>query len=195
MPSTKNAHPQDSGNSIFVVHNGIIENHENLRKKLSKEGFKFKSDTDTEVISHLVNLYKTKGYDFDSAVMRTIAELKGAYALGIIDLDNPDLVIGAREHSPLVVGEGIEENFIASDVMALSQVTNKFKFLQDGQIALIGSDKIQIMSKNGTAKKIPTQEIDSNSFTNDLAGYSHFMEKEIFETTKGSSRCSSRKSC
>ena len=184
VPSTKNAHPQDSGNSIFVVHNGIIENHENLRKKLSKEGFKFKSDTDTEVISHLVNLYKTKGYDFDSAVMRTIAELKGAYALGIIDLDNPDLVIGAREHSPLVVGEGIEENFIASDVMALSQVTNKFKFLQDGQIALIGSDKIQIMSKNGTAKKIPTQEIDSNSFTNDLAGYSHFMEKEIFEQPK-----------
>ena len=181
VPSTKNAHPQDSGNSIFVVHNGIIENHENLRKKLSKEGFKFKSDTDTEVISHLVNLYKTKGYDFDSAVMRTIAELKGAYALGIIDLENPDLVIGAREHSPLVVGEGIEENFIASDVMALSQVTNKFKFLQDGQIALIGSNKIQIMSKNGTAKKIPTQEIDSNSFTNDLAGYSHFMEKEIFE--------------
>ena len=181
VPNTKNAHPHSSLNEIFVVHNGIIENHEPLRNNLIAEGYKFISDTDTEVITHLINYYKNAGHDFDSAVIRAIKDLKGAYALGIIDVNNPDFVIGAREHSPLVVGEGIDENFIASDVMALSQVTNKFKFLEDGQIAIISNDNIEILGKNGAPKNIATQEIDSTAYTNDLAGYSHFMEKEIFE--------------
>ena len=177
----KNAHPHSSLNEIFVVHNGIIENHEQLRNKLLAEGYKFISDTDTEVIVHLINLYKNAGHDFDSAVMRSIKDLKGAYALGIMDVNNPDFVIGAREHSPLVVGEGVDENFIASDVMALSQVTNKFKFLEDGQIAIISNNNIEVLGKNGVPKNIATQEIDSTAYTNDLAGYNHFMEKEIFE--------------
>ena len=181
VPSTKNAHPHSSLNEIFVVHNGIIENHEQLRNKLLAEGYKFISDTDTVVIVHLINLYKNAGHDFDSAVMRAIKDLKGAYALGIMDVNNPDYVIGAREHSPLVVGEGVDENFIASDVMALSQVTNKFKFLEDGQIAIISNETIEVLGKNGAPKNIATQEIDSTAYTNDLAGYSHFMEKEIFE--------------
>ena len=181
VPNKKNAHPQTSENQIFVVHNGIIENHENLRNRLISEGYKFKSDTDTEVIAHLVNFYKKSGHDFDSAVMRAVKDLKGAYALGVMDKNNPDYIIGARERSPLVVGEGVDENFIASDVMALSQVTNKFKFLDDGQISIISKNHIEIIGKNGAPKKIKTQEIDSSAYTNDLAGYSHFMEKEIFE--------------
>ncbi len=181
VPNKKNAHPQTSENQIFVVHNGIIENHEKLRNKLISEGFKFKSDTDTEVIAHLVNFYKNSGHDFDSAVMRAVKDLKGAYALGVMDRNNPDYIIGARERSPLVVGEGVDENFIASDIMALSQVTNKFKFLDDGQISIISKNHIEIIGKNGAPKKIKTQEIDSSAYTNDLAGYSHFMEKEIFE--------------
>ena len=181
VPNAKNAHPHSSLNEIFVVHNGIIENHEQLRNKLLAEGYKFISDTDTEVIVHLINLYKNAGHDFDSAVMRSIKDLKGAYALGIMDVNNPDFVIGAREHSPLVVGEGVDENFIASDVMALSQVTNKFKFLEDGQIAIISNNNIEVLGKNGVPKNIATQEIDSTAYTNDLAGYNHFMEKEIFE--------------
>ena len=181
VPNKKNAHPQTSENQIFVVHNGIIENHQKLRNRLISEGYKFKSDTDTEVIAHLINLYKNSGHDFDSAVMRAVKDLKGAYALGVMDKNNPDYIIGARERSPLVVGEGVDENFIASDVMALSQVTNKFKFLDDGQISIISKNHIEIIGKNGAPKKIKTQEIDSSAYTNDLAGYSHFMEKEIFE--------------
>jgi glucosamine--fructose-6-phosphate aminotransferase (isomerizing) len=181
VPSVKNAHPQSSSNEIYIVHNGIIENHDKLREKLKAEGFKFKSDTDTEVIAHLIYLYREQGHDFDSAVLRATKDLKGAFALGVLDKNEPEQIIGAREHSPLVVGEGVDENFIASDIMALSQVTNRFKFLNDGQIAIIGQNKIEIIGKNGTSKNIKTQEVDSTAYTNDLGGYNHFMEKEIFE--------------
>lgn len=181
VPSVKNAHPQSSSNEIYIVHNGIIENHDKLREKLKAEGFKFKSDTDTEVIAHLIYLYRQQGHDFDSAVLRATKDLKGAFALGVLDKNEPEQIIGAREHSPLVVGEGVDENFIASDIMALSQVTNRFKFLKDGQIAIIGQNKIEIIGKNGTSKNIKTQEVDSTAYTNDLGGYNHFMEKEIFE--------------
>ena len=114
VPSEKNAHPQISENKIFVVHNGIIENHLNLREKLQSEGVKFRSDTDTEVVAHLINLHMQKGMDFDSATLKAISQLKGAYALAVIDKDNPDLIIGARNQSPLVIGEGYDENFVAS---------------------------------------------------------------------------------
>ena len=181
VPSEKNAHPQISENKIFVVHNGIIENHLNLREKLQSEGVKFRSDTDTEVVAHLINLHMQKGMDFDSATLKAISQLKGAYALAVIDKDNPDLIIGARNQSPLVIGEGYDENFVASDIMALAPVTNKFKFMEDGQVAFITKEKNHVITSNGNAAKLKTQEIDSNSYTNDLGGYNHFMEKEIFE--------------
>ena len=181
VPSEKNAHPQISENKIFVVHNGIIENHLNLKEKLQSEGVKFRSDTDTEVVAHLINLHMQKGMDFDSATLKAISQLKGAYALAIIDKDNPDLIIGARNQSPLVIGEGYDENFVASDIMALAPVTNKFKFMEDGQVAFITKEKNHVITSNGNAAKLKTQEIDSNSYTNDLSGYNHFMEKEIFE--------------
>ena len=181
VPSEKNAHPHNSKNNIYVVHNGIIENHLTLKDMLLKEGFKFSSQTDTEVIAHLIQLYMEKGKDLDSAVISTIAKLKGAYALGILDKNNPETLIGVRQQSPLVIGEGFEEQFIASDIMALSNITNKFKFMDDGQIAVLDKDKIAVTSSSGVAAKLKTQEVDSNAYTNDLKGYSHFMEKEIFE--------------
>ena len=181
VPSEKNAHPHNSKNNIYVVHNGIIENHLTLKDMLLKEGFKFSSQTDTEVIAHLIQLYMEKGKDLDSAVISTIAKLKGAYALGILDKNNPENLIGVRQQSPLVIGEGFEEQFIASDIMALSNITNKFKFMDDGQIAILDKDKIAVTTSSGVAAKLKTQEVDSNAYTNDLKGYSHFMEKEIFE--------------
>ena len=181
VPSEKNAHPHNSKNNIYIVHNGIIENHLTLKGTLLKEGFKFSSQTDTEVIAHLIQFYMEKGKDLDSAVISTIAKLKGAYALGILDKNNPDTLIGVRQQSPLVIGEGFEEQFIASDIMALSNITNKFKFMDDGQIAILDKDKIAVTSSSGVAVKLKTQEVDSNAYTNDLKGYSHFMEKEIFE--------------
>ena len=181
VPSEKNAHPHNSKNNIYVVHNGIIENHSALKEMLKKEGFKFSSQTDTEVIAHLVQYYMEKGKDLDSAVISTIAKLKGAYALGILDKNNPDTLIGVRQQSPLVIGEGFEEKFIASDIMALSNITNKFKFMDDGQIAILDKDQITVTSSSGVAAKLKTQEVDSSAYTNDLKGHSHFMEKEIFE--------------
>ena len=181
VPSEKNAHPHSSKNNIYVVHNGIIENHIALKETLKKEGFKFSSQTDTEVIAHLIQFYMDKGKDLDSAVISTIAKLKGAYALGILDKNNPDTLIGVRQQSPLVIGEGFDEQFIASDIMALSNITNKFKFMDDGQIAILDKDHITVTSSSGVAAKLKTQEVDSNAYTNDLKGYNHFMEKEIFE--------------
>ena len=181
IPSEKNAHPHVSNKNIYVVHNGIIENHEDLKSELKSEGFKLYSQTDSEVIGHLIEFYKQRGMDFDSSVMKAISRLKGAYALAVMDKNEPETLIGVRQSSPLVVGEGFDENFLASDIMALSPVTNKFKFLDDGQVAFVTKNKISISSKDGRAAKVPTKEVDSTAYTNDLNGYSHFMEKEIFE--------------
>ena len=113
LPNDINAHPHQSGNKkISLVHNGIIENHLALKEMLKKDGFKFSSQTDTEVIAHLIQLYIEKGKDFDSAVISTIAKLKGAYALGVLDKNNPDTLIGVRQQSPLVIGEGFDKNLL-----------------------------------------------------------------------------------
>ena len=181
IPSEKNAHPHVSNKNIYVVHNGIIENHEDLKSELKSEGFKLYSQTDSEVIGHLIEFYKQRGMDFDSSVMKAISRLKGAYALAVMDKNEPETLIGVRQSSPLVAGEGFDENFLASDIMALSPVTNKFKFLDDGQVAFVTKNKISISTKDGRAAKVPTKEVDSTAYTNDLNGYSHFMEKEIFE--------------
>lgn len=180
IPSEKNAHPHASKN-IFVVHNGIIENHNELKAQLKAEGVRFSTQTDTEVIAHLIKTYTEKGQSFEKAVFNTVKRLKGAYALGIIDKNNPEQVIGVRNQSPLVLGKGFQENFIASDVMALAPVTNKFVYLDDGQIALL--DQYKAVVKNVSRKTIRTKthEVDSNAYTTDMAGHNHFMEKEIFE--------------
>ncbi len=180
IPSEKNAHPHASKN-IFVVHNGIIENHNELKAQLKAEGIRFSTQTDTEVIAHLIKTYAEKGQSFEKAVFNTIKRLKGAYALGIIDRNNPEQVIGVRNQSPLVLGKGFQENFIASDVMALSPVTNKFVYLDDGQVALLNQQKTVVKNAFNQTVRVKTHEVDSNAYTTDLKGHNHFMEKEIFE--------------
>tara|TARA_B100000989_G_scaffold295126_1_gene275497 strand:+ start:561 stop:2384 length:1824 start_codon:yes stop_codon:yes gene_type:complete len=179
-PSQKNAHPHQSKN-IFVVHNGIIENHSDLKAHLKSEGIRFSTQTDTEVIAHLIRTFTEKGQSFEKAVFNTIKKLKGAYALGIIDKSDPEQIIGVRNQSPLVLGKGFQENFIASDVMALAPVTNKFVYLDDGQVALITNHKAVVKNTSNKTVRTKTHEVDSNAYTSDMAGYSHFMEKEIFE--------------
>ena len=180
VPSEKNAHPHNS-KDIYVVHNGIIENHQDLRVKLEAKGIKFHSQTDTEVIAHLIQNYLEKGKSFEQAVIEASKELKGAYALGIINKKDPEQLIGVRSQSPLVVGRGFQENFIASDVMALAPVTNQFIYLEDGQLAFLSKEKVMVKNPKNKIVRTKTHEVDSNSYTTDLAGYNHFMEKEIFE--------------
>ena len=180
IPSEKNAHPHASKN-IFVVHNGIIENHNELKAQLKAEGVRFSTQTDSEVIAHLIKTYTEKGQSFEKAVFSTIKKLKGAYALGILDKNNPEQVIGVRNQSPLVLGKGFQENFIASDVMALAPVTNKFVYLDDGQIALLDQHKAVVKNVSKKIIRVKTHEVDSNAYTTDMAGHNHFMEKEIFE--------------
>ena len=180
VPSEKNAHPHAS-KDIFVAHNGIIENHEELKKNLRSEGVRFSSQTDSEVIAHLVQYYLEKGQSFEKAVFNAVKKLKGAYALGILNKNEPEQLIGVRNQSPLVLGKGFQENFIASDVMALAPVTNKFVYLEDGQAAIMSKSKVDVRSETNKKVRIKTHEVDSNAYTTDLEGHNHFMEKEIFE--------------
>jgi glucosamine--fructose-6-phosphate aminotransferase (isomerizing) len=180
VPSEKNAHPHASKN-IFIVHNGIIENHLDLKTELRAEGMRFSSDTDSEVVAHLVQYFTEKGQSFEKAVFNAIKKLKGAYALGVINKAEPEQLIAVRNQSPLVIGKGFQENFIASDVMALSPVTNKFVYLEDGQVAILNKTETDIRTGKNQKAKVKTHEVDSNAYTTDLAGYNHFMEKEIFE--------------
>jgi len=180
IPSEKNAHPHHSKN-IFVVHNGIIENHNDLKAQLKAEGMRFSTQTDTEVIAHLIRMFTEKGQSFEKAVFNTIKKLKGAYALGIIDKNEPEQMIGVRNQSPLVLGKGFQENFIASDVMALAPVTNKFVYLDDGQVALLNHQKVVVKNTSNKIVRTKIHEVDSNAYTSDMGGYNHFMEKEIFE--------------
>jgi glucosamine--fructose-6-phosphate aminotransferase (isomerizing) len=180
VPSEKNAHPHASKN-IFIVHNGIIENHLDLKTELRAEGMRFSSDTDSEVVAHLVQYFAEKGQSFEKAVFNAIKKLKGAYALGVINKAEPEQLIAVRNQSPLVIGKGFQENFIASDVMALSPVTNKFIYLEDGQVAILNKSETDIRTGKNQKAKVKIHEVDSNAYTTDLAGYNHFMEKEIFE--------------
>ena len=180
VPSEKNAHPHSS-KDIFVVHNGIVENHEELKASLRSEGIRFSSQTDSEVIAHLVQYHIEKGQSFEKAVFNTVKKLKGAYALGILNKKEPEQLIGVRNQSPLVLGKGFQENFIGSDVMALAPVTNKFVYLEDGQVAILNKTKVDVRTANNQKARTKTHEVDSNAYTTDLAGHNHFMEKEIFE--------------
>ena len=179
-PSEANAHPHVSGN-ITVVHNGIIENHEELREVLKSRGYQFLSQTDTEVIAHLVEWeYRTSG-DLLEAVQKTVKQLTGAYGMVVLHREQPEHLIAARSGSPLVIGLGLGENFLASDQLALLSVTRRFIFLEEGDIAEMTRRTIDIYTANGD--KIERQVHESN-LENDAAEkgkYRHFMQKEIFE--------------
>jgi len=181
MPSERNAHPHMSGEKVAVVHNGIVENHAELRAALSAQGFVFTSETDTEVIAHLLASLLSSGRDLFSAVREACHQLVGAYALAVVSPDDPDRLVVARAGSPLVVGVGVGENFIASDVFALLPVTQRFLFLEEGDIAEIRRDGITVIDASGQRVERPLRESTLSSSTADKGPYRHYMLKEIFE--------------
>ncbi len=180
FPSDKNAHPHtDSQHTIAVVHNGIIENYQELKAALKKKGCKFVSETDSEVIPQMIaSFYKG---DLLSAVRQTIAKIKGTFALGIISCKHPGVMIAARVGSPLVVGIGEGENFIASDVPAILDFTRRFIYLKDGQIAVLTKDKVELSSFEGKSAKAKIDTVSFNVIAARKEGYPYFMLKEIHE--------------
>ncbi|KTB66115.1 glutamine--fructose-6-phosphate transaminase (isomerizing) [Pseudomonas allii] len=179
-PCERNAHPHFSGD-LAVVHNGIIENHEVLREQLKGLGYVFTSDTDTEVIAHLLN-HKLKDLgDLTVALKATVKELHGAYGLAVVSASQPDRVVAARSGSPLVIGLGLGENFLASDQLALRQVTDRFMYLEEGDIADIRRESVQIWDVNGQSVEREAVQYRDGAEAADKGEYRHFMLKEIHE--------------
>lgn len=180
-PTVKNAHPHTSSNQIALVHNGIIENYEKLRSTLKKAGYTFSTETDTEVIAHLIHQARKGGkVDLVKAVKETIKQLEGAYGICVIDAEQPDQIVVTRSGSPLVIGKGIGENFIASDALALGQVTDRFIFLEEGDIARIKLDSVEIWNKGKKVNRKVTR-ISSKQSEADKGDFGHYMLKEIYE--------------
>lgn len=180
-PTQNNAHPHMSGDDVAIVHNGIIENFETLRGNLKKSGYLFDSETDTESVVHTIDAYLKQDQDLLKAVISTIDDLEGAYALGVIRANEPNRLIAARKGSPLVIGVGFGEYFIASDIFALLPVTQRYMILEDGDVADIRPDKLTIYDAKGVEV---FREINVSSLTpdsTDKGGYRHYMLKEIFE--------------
>ncbi|MGZ8152322.1 MAG: glutamine--fructose-6-phosphate transaminase (isomerizing) [Methylococcaceae bacterium] len=180
-PSTANAHPHVSGNKVVIVHNGIIENHEQLRSVQIQNGYKFTSETDTEVIAHQIYHALESSDSLLSAVKKTVKKLEGAYALGIISIADPNTLVACRKGSPLVIGVGIGEYFIASDVAALLPVTQRFIFMEEGDIAAITIDGLTIYDANDQIVNRSIKESQLKSDAVDKCGYRHYMLKEIYE--------------
>ncbi|WP_295881525.1 glutamine--fructose-6-phosphate transaminase (isomerizing) [uncultured Thiohalocapsa sp.] len=180
-PSTENAHPHLSGERCAIVHNGIIENHATLRAEQLAAGHSFGSQTDTEVVVHAVYDALAAGHSLTEAVRRTTARLEGAYALGVIDAQDPTRLVAARQGSPLVIGVGFQEHFIASDVFALLPVTNRFIFLEEGDLAELRLDGVTIWDRDGQVVERPVRESSVAADSAERGEYRHFMQKEIFE--------------
>ena len=178
-PATENAHPLVSRGEIAVVHNGIIENHDELRAELKAQGYRFESQTDTEVIAHLVHSYYTD--DLPDAVRRAAQRLKGAYAIAVLAKKDPSIVVGARAGSPLVVGVGKSEHFLASDALALAGTTDQIAFLEEGDVVAIGERGWQVTDAQGQAMTREVRTVETSGVAADLGPYRHFMQKEIFE--------------
>jgi glucosamine--fructose-6-phosphate aminotransferase (isomerizing) len=183
-PLERNAHPHFSNEQLAVVHNGIIENHEPLRERLKGLGYVFTSDTDTEVIVHLLHHKLQDTPDLAAALKATVKELHGAYGLAVISAHQPDRLIAARSGSPLVVGLGLGENFLASDQLALRQVTDRFMYLEEGDIAEIRRDSVQIWDATGLPVDREIVQYHEGAEAADKGEYRHFMLKEIHEQPK-----------
>lgn len=178
-PVTDNAHPIFSRDSLALVHNGIIENYETLREMLRGKGYEFVSQTDTEVIAHLVHsLYQG---DLFAAVRATVQQLHGAYAIAVLHKDQPHVVVGARQGSPLVVGLGQGENFLASDALALAGSTEQFIFLEEGDVCELTLEGVRIADRDGNEAQRDVRHVAAYGGAVELGPYRHFMQKEIFE--------------
>jgi len=180
-PSERNAHPHVCRDRCAVVHNGIIENHEALRRDQTSAGHRFTSATDTEVIAHAVYDELSAGQGLVEAVQNARRRLDGAYALGVIDTQDPSRLVAARQGSPLVIGLGFGENFIASDVFALLPVTSRFIFLEEGDVAEITRDAVRIWDAAGNEVERPVKESGLSADAVERGQYRHYMQKEIFE--------------
>jgi len=178
-PVTRNAHPMFSSNEVALVHNGIIENYESLREMLRGKGYEFVSQTDTEAIAHLIrSMYQG---DLFQTVCEAVRLLHGAYAIAVIHQDQPHTVVGARQGSPLVVGLGDGENFLASDALALAGSTDRFSFLDEGDVVEITLDGVRIMGRDGMPAQREVRVVTAYGGAVELGPYRHFMQKEIFE--------------
>ncbi len=179
-PSEANAHPHKAG-GVVVVHNGIIENYLTLKKVLSREGHTFKSETDTEILCHLIQSHLFKGATFEEAVRQALLKVEGAYAIAVLYEGEEDKLIGARRESPLILGVGEGESFVASDIPAILPYTRKMIFLEDGEMAVIQDRTFQIRTLAGEKRKRPPKEILWDPVTAEKGGFKHFMLKEIHE--------------
>jgi glucosamine--fructose-6-phosphate aminotransferase (isomerizing) len=182
-PDTQNAHPHISNDLIAVVHNGIIENYENLRTELKAAGYVFTSETDTEVIAHLIHQeYLASGQkDIAQSVRAVLPKLHGAYAIGVIAQDRPATLVGARAGSPLVVALGEHEHFLASDALALAGRASSMMYLEEGDIAILSADSAQVIDQSGKTVQREHKPMPAQADSVDLGPYQHYMQKEIFE--------------
>ena len=187
VPSEANAHPHFSSDRIAVVHNGIIENYKGIRERLLKAGYEFSSETDSEVVAHLIDSYFKD--DLFAAVKKAVDELEGAFALGIIATADPRTLVACRRGNPLVVGVGIKENFIASDVSALLPVTNRFVYLEEGDYVVLNNNDFQVYDAVGMPKQPDIKVSELNSESANKGAYRHYMLKEIHEQGQAVAEC------
>ena len=180
-PSEINAHPHQSNERIFIVHNGIIENYLELKDELADKGYAFTSKTDSELIAHLLDSYLEAGSSLLEATKQLKDKLQGAYAIAALDHSDPNTLVLARHRSPLLIGLGEDENFAASDPLALADLTNEFLILEDGDVAKISPNNVEVFDKNNKACTRDIQIIDIKSEAASKGDYKHFMEKEIYE--------------
>jgi len=181
VPNTANAHPHLSGESIALVHNGIIENHDALRQELQAAGYVFDSDTDTEVMVHLVHRLVTDGNDLFAAVRLAVRRLRGAFAIAVVCAGEPGVVVGARSGSPLVLGLGFDEHFLASDIHPLLTVTNRFVYLDEGDVVRLDTVGYEIRDRDDQPVQRTVAEADLAADAVQRGAYRHYMQKEIFE--------------
>jgi glucosamine--fructose-6-phosphate aminotransferase (isomerizing) len=181
VPSERNAHPHISKDGIAIVHNGIIENHEELRAEARREGYEFTSETDTEVIAHRIHHHLRVTGDLFKAVRATVAELEGAYALAVVSQADPDRIVVAREGCPVVIGLGEQENFVASDVAALLPVTRHFVFLEEGDVGEVRRRSVRVLDREGNSVQRRVHESELSADAAEKGAFPHYMLKEIHE--------------
>ncbi len=181
VPNTQNAHPHISRNEIALVHNGIIENHHELRQELQAAGYEFSSDTDTEVMVHLVHQLMAQGNDLFGAVRLMVIRLQGAFAIAVLSAREPGVIVGTREGSPMVLGLGFHEHYLASDVHPLIPVTNRFVYLEEGDVVRLDSSGYEVRDREDGVVNRPVKEADLKAYTVQRGKYRHYMQKEIFE--------------
>jgi glucosamine--fructose-6-phosphate aminotransferase (isomerizing) len=184
IPSTANAHPHVSEDAIALVHNGIIENHEELRDELAAAGYEFQSETDTEVMVHLVHHLTGEGNDLFGAVRKAVKRIHGAYAIAVVSAEEPGVVVGARAGSPLVLGIGFNEHFLASDVHPLLSVTNRFVYLEEGDVVRLSANGYEIHDLADEVVERTVKEADFAADAVQRGNFRHYMQKEIFEQSE-----------